>query len=74
MDKQAVWEAVKALPQEDQLDLVFRLWDHIDESGWQPEMTDELKAELDRRWANFQANPQSGLSWEQVVAHVTRQR
>jgi len=44
------------------------------ESGLQPELTDELKAELDRRLAAYEANPDSGLSWEQVVAHVKRRR
>ena len=74
MDKQAAWDAVLAWPLEDQLDLVFRLWDRIADSGWQPEITDELKAELDRRIAAYEANPDSGLTWEQVVAHVKRQQ
>jgi len=74
VDQQAIWQAVQAWPVEEQLKFVHRLWDHIVDSGWQPELSDELKAELDRRWANFQANPDSGLSWEQVVAHVKRQR
>ncbi len=74
MDKQAVWDAVQAWPRDDQIDFVMRLWDHIADSGWQPEMTEELKAELDRRWANFQANPDSGLSWERVIANFKRPR
>jgi putative addiction module component (TIGR02574 family) len=70
VDKQAVWDAVRAWPQEDQLDLVFRLWDHIADSGWQPELTDELKAELDRRWAAYEADPTNVLSWEQIVESI----
>jgi putative addiction module component (TIGR02574 family) len=74
VDKQAVWQAVQTWTVEDRIEFVSRVWDQIVDSGWQPELTDELMTELERRWANFQANPGSGLSWEQVVAHVRRPR
>lgn len=74
MDQQTVWEAVQSWPVEDRIEFASRLWDQIVDAGWQPELTDELKAELDRRWANFQANPDSGLTWEQVMAHIERQK
>ena len=70
MDKQAVWQAVQAWPLDDQFDFVHRLWDHIVDSGWQPEMTADLKAELDRRWANYQANPENVFTWEQLVQRI----
>ena len=74
MDPTATLEAVQAWPLEDQLELVFRLWDQLVDAGWQPELTDELKAELDRRLAAYRADPTNVLTWEQVVARVRRPR
>lgn len=65
-------EEVQAWPVEDQMELVFRVWDQLVESGWQPEPTDDLKAELDRRLATSEANPDDVLTWEQVVGKVKR--
>lgn len=69
-----VLEIVQSWPVEDQLDLVFRLWDRLVEGGWQPELTDDLKTELDRRLAAHQADPTRVLSWEDVMARVRRPR
>jgi putative addiction module component (TIGR02574 family) len=74
MDTTATLQAIQTLPMEDRVELLFQLWDQLLDEGWQPALSDELKAELDRRWENFQANPDSGLTWEQVVAHVRRPR
>jgi len=57
---------------EEQLDFGFRVWDSLLDSGWQPELTDELKAELDRRLAAHQADLENVLAWEQVVARVRK--
>jgi putative addiction module component (TIGR02574 family) len=74
MDPTTALQAVQAWPMDEQLDFVFRLWDHLLDSGWQPELTDELKAELDRRLAAHQADPENVLTWEQVVARVRRRQ
>ncbi|MCI0465107.1 MAG: addiction module protein [Gemmataceae bacterium] len=74
MDTTATLQAFQTLPLEDRLELLFQLWDQVLDDGWKPTLDDELKAELDRRWANYRANPASGLTWEQVVAHVRRPR
>ena len=72
MDPTSTFETVVSWPVEDQLDFVFRLWDHIVESGWQPKPNAELKAELERRLAAYRADPSRSLTWEEVVAHVKR--
>ena len=59
---------------EERLDLLFGLWDQLVQEGYKPGMSTELKEEIDRRWANYQANPASGLTWEQVVAEVKGSR
>lgn len=35
---------------------------------------DELKAELDRRLAEFEANPEAGLPWEEVRGRIVQGR
>jgi putative addiction module component (TIGR02574 family) len=65
-------DAVRAWPVEEQLELVFRLWDQIVEAGWHP--TSELAAELQRRLAAHDADPTGALTWEQVVTHIKRAR
>jgi putative addiction module component (TIGR02574 family) len=67
-------QAFQTLTLEERLELLFQLWDQVVDEGWQPVLDDELKAELDRRWENFRANPSSGRTWDQVVAHVRRPR
>jgi putative addiction module component (TIGR02574 family) len=74
MDLTAVLQEIQSWPVEDRLELVFRVWDQLIDDDWQPELTDELKAELDRRLAAYQADPDNVLTWEQVVARVRRPR
>jgi putative addiction module component (TIGR02574 family) len=74
VDPTTALQAVQAWPVEDQLEFVFRVWDQLVEGGWQPELTDDLKAELDRRLAAYEADPTNVLTWEQVVARVRRPR
>jgi putative addiction module component (TIGR02574 family) len=74
VDPTTVLRAVQGWPVEDQLEFVFRIWDQLLDGGWEPELTDDVKAELDRRLASYQANPANVLSWEQVLAQVRRPR
>ena len=61
-------------PVDQQLDFLFQAWDQLVDSGWQPELTEEMRAELDRRLAAHEANPDNTLTWEQVLARVRRPR
>ncbi len=61
-------------PVEDQLELLSQAWDRLLDSGWQPELTDELKAVLDRRLDAADANPRSAVPLEKVIEHVRRPR
>ena len=74
MDPTTTLQAMGIWPVEEQLEFLFRAWDQVVDSGWQPGLTEELRAELDRRLAAHQANPNNVLPWEQVVAHVRRPR
>ncbi len=74
MDVQGTLETVRTWSLDDQLRLVFEVWDRIVAEGWQPRISDELRAELNRRLAAHQADPGRALTWEQVLAHVKRVR
>ena len=67
-------DEVASWPVEEQLEFLSQAWDRLVDSGWQPELTDDLKAELDRRLDAADANPQNVLTLEQLVEHVRRPR
>ena len=73
MDQNSILQEVRAWPMENQLDFLCRAWDQLIEGGWQPELTDDLKAELDRRLTSYKANPSNVVTWEQLVAKVRKQ-
>jgi putative addiction module component (TIGR02574 family) len=70
----ATLDAVRDWPVEDQLDLVFRLWDQIVDAGWRPALEPGLLDELNRRLAAHDMDPTRALTWEQVVSHVRLKR
>jgi putative addiction module component (TIGR02574 family) len=74
MDMTTTLQIVQTWPLEDQVEFVQRVWDHIAESGWQPSLTDEQKAELDRRLNAYQADPTNVFTWEEVLAYLRRPR
>ena len=55
--------------------------EHLDdleeEMHWMEEpdrLTDELKAELDRRIQDYERNPEAGVSWEELNERLARSR
>jgi putative addiction module component (TIGR02574 family) len=46
------------------------VWDRLEDQGHEPEFTEEMKAELDRRIAELDRNPDSGVPWDEVKARV----
>lgn len=74
MDPASTLQTVRAWPVEDRLDFAFRVWDQLVEDGWQPEPTEELVAELDRRLAAHEADPTNVRTWEQVLERVRKPR
>ena len=74
MDMTSALDQFRQWPIEDQLQFVEKAWDEIAQSGWQPQLTDAQKAELDRRLAAHEADPSNVLTWDQVVASLGRSR
>ncbi len=67
MDPTTTLQAVRQWPADDQLDFAFRLWDQLIDDGWQPEPTNDLLTELDRRLTAHEANPENVRTWEKVL-------
>ena len=58
------------LPRGERLALVQALWDSIAAEG--PHLTEGQRAELDRRIADDDADPDGGIPWEQVRAKAKK--
>ena len=72
MNATEILEAAKALPQEERIKLAQDFWEIIVEDGYDPDLTPEQAAELDRRLADLEANPHEGIPWEQVKADLNQ--
>jgi len=60
------------LPLPEQLQLVEDVWDHIAASKEPLPVPDWQKEELDRRKRDFEANPDSAISWEDAKNQIRR--
>jgi putative addiction module component (TIGR02574 family) len=56
------------LPPGDRAELAMALWESLSDVEREAELTltDEQAAELDRRWAQHLANPQTAVPWSEV--------
>ena len=56
------------LPARDRADLAIALWESLSDSEREGafDLTDEQRAELDRRWAEHIENPSSAIPWAEV--------
>ena len=64
---ESVRTAIRELNEEDQRRIAETIWsEFMEDSDDQFELTEEMKAELDRRIAEDDANPDEGVPWEQV--------
>ena len=61
-----IFEAAMALPFDQRVALSDRLLETLPTLRSSP--SDELRAELDRRWEDHCANPDDVVSWEEVKA------
>ena len=74
MDVATVLKEVDSWPVEDRLRLMEAMWDRMVEDGYEPELTEAQKAELERRMAELDENPGIAIPWEEVQAYVRRPR
>lgn len=62
---------IDRLSVEERLTLVEDLWDSIAEENVVTSPSDAQRAELDRRLADYAANPNDVVPWEEVKASIT---
>ena len=70
MSATEILEAAKCLPQEERIKLAQDFWEIIAEDGYEPNLTPEQVAELERRAAEARAHPERGIPWETVRAEL----
>ncbi|MFI5455002.1 MAG: addiction module protein [Isosphaerales bacterium] len=70
MDLQTVLTTVDSWPVEDRLQLMAAIWDRLIDQGYEPELTHEMKAELDRRLDTLDEKPEAVTPWEVVEARA----
>ena len=68
MNKDLLKELLK-LPPAERIDIAMELWDSIAPEDMPP-LTAEQMAELDRRLADHESNPDRGSPWEEVRARL----
>lgn len=62
------------LPVAERIRLVELIWESVAAVPDAVPVSDELKAELDRRLADFEANPEAGSPWEEVRERIVQGR
>jgi len=70
--KQELVAEILALPVPERVRLVEAIWDSISAVPEALPLTDWQKEELDRRLAEFEADPDAGSTFEEVFARIRR--
>lgn len=58
----------------DRLRIVGDIWDSIAADSKDLELSDELRNELDRRLEAYKADPDAGVTWEELDERLGRSR
>ena len=65
-----IMATLASLSPAEKLELIGELWDDLSSMPDQIPLTDLQIEELDRRKANYQKDPSSALTWEQVESQL----
>jgi putative addiction module component (TIGR02574 family) len=63
-------DEVLQLPVPERIRIVEVIWDSIADTPEAVELTDEQKAELDRRLENLEKSPNAGAPWSEVRERI----
>lgn len=74
MSVDAILKEIQALSTTEQAELLDRLSEQFAPTDEGNALSPELKAELERRDAEYEANPANVYTWEQVVEYVKRKK
>ena len=70
--KQDLVAEILGLPLDERLELVEAIWDSISVLPDAIPLTPWQREELDRRLAEYEANPDSGITMEEVFSRIRR--
>ena len=70
--KSITLDEVLRLPVPERIRIVEAIWDSIADTPESLELSDEQKTELDRRFENFEGNPDAGSTWAEVRDRIWR--
>ena len=62
------------LPTDQKIELVFQLWDEIADSNEPVVLSDSVKAEMDRRCAELDADPSLAVDEDEMWRRVNQKR
>ena len=67
-------EEIRPLSAKEKQEILERLWTEFGDEleSFDPDLTPEQMAELERRLADFEKNPRSGIPAEQVFAEIDK--
>jgi putative addiction module component (TIGR02574 family) len=65
-------DEILGLPVAERLRLLEVIWESLASRPESIPLSDELKSELDRRYREFQANPEAGISWDEAREQIVR--
>lgn len=74
MDVSATLKEITTLSIEERIRLVQAILDTIAAEQVYPDFTEAQKQELDRRIADYDANPDNVLTWEEVKASIKKRQ
>jgi len=67
-------DTAKRLPLAERIELVEALWESITQEGYEPPLTPEQAAELDRRVEAHRRNPNDVVAWEFIEKELMNRR
>ena len=73
MDITTTLTEIASLSINDRIDIVQAIWDGIAADHVYPDLTEPQKREIDRRIDEYELNPESTLTWEEVKASIKKQ-
>lgn len=74
MNIKTVLQEIDAWSVDEQIELLEEMWERLVDTGCRPALTEDQKAELDRRLHALETNPDDVVTWESIVSHVKGSR
>ena len=70
LESATLLERVKRLTAAERIEVMNGIWTSLLQEGYEPKITPEEEAELERRWQDHLAHPEDALPWETVKAQL----